>query len=185
MIYWYIVNKTNILNLDKTINLLHVAPERNLQKILKSFSNIEYVSGDLNPLVNWDVILDITDIKFKDNFFDVIICNHILEHIEDDRKAMRELFRVLRPKGIAILQVPISKNAKKTFEDFTITPPKERERYFGQKDHVRIYGKDYKNRLESIVFKVEFYDIKKELKIKYIRKYGLNENEILYVCKKL
>jgi len=103
LIYWYIVNKTNILNLDKTINLLHVAPERNLQKILKSFSNIEYVSGDFNLLVNCDVILDITDIKFKDNFFDVIICNHVLEHVKNDQKAMHELFRVLKPKGIAIL----------------------------------------------------------------------------------
>ena len=111
-IYWYIVNKTNILNLDKTINLLHVAPERNLQKILKSFSNIEYVSGDLNPLMNCDIKIDITDIKFKDNFFDVIICNHVLEHIKDDRKAMSESFRVLKPKGFAILQVPIPRNEK-------------------------------------------------------------------------
>ena len=119
--------------MNKTINLLHVAPERNLQKILKSFSNIEYVSGDLKPLVNCDVILDITDIKFKDNFFDVIICNHVLEHVKDDRKAMSELFRVLKPKGFAILQVPISKNAKETFEDFSITSPEKREKYLAKK----------------------------------------------------
>jgi len=186
LIYWYIVNKTNILNLDKTINLLHVAPERNLQKILKSFSNIEYVSGDLNPLVNCDVILDITDIKFKDNFFDVIICNHVLEHVKDDQKAMHELFRALKPKGIAILQVPISKVLKQTFEDFSIKTPEEREKYFGQKDHVRIYGsEDYRNRLEGVGFKVELYDVKKDLNIKNIIKYGLNKNEILYICWKL
>jgi len=142
LIYWYIVNKTNILNVDKTINLLHVAHERNLQKILKSFLNIEYVSGDFDPLVNCDVILDITDIKFKDNFFDIIICNHVLVHVKNDQKAMHELFRVLKPKGIAILQVPISKTARETFEDFLITTPGEREKYFGQKDHFRIYGKD-------------------------------------------
>ncbi len=166
MIYWYIVNKTNILNLDKTINLLHVAPERNLQKILRSFSYIEYISGDLNPSTDCDIRLDITNINFEDNFFDVIICNHVLEHIVDDRKAMHELFRVLKPKGIAILQVPISKTARETFEDFPIISPEEREKYFGQKDHVRIYGKDYKNRIESAGFKVELHDIKKDLNIR-------------------
>jgi ubiquinone/menaquinone biosynthesis C-methylase UbiE len=181
LIYWYIVNKTNILNLDKTINLLHVAPERNLQKILRSFSYIEYISGDLNPSTDCDIRLDITNINFEDNFFDVIICNHVLEHIIDDRKAISELFRVLRPGGFAILQVPISKNTKETFEDFSITSPEERERYFGQKDHIRIYGKDYKNRLESTGFKVELYDIKNDLSIQDIKKYGLNEEEILYI----
>jgi len=184
LIYWYIVNKTNILSPDKIINLLHFAPEKNLQKILKSFSHIEYVSGDLNPLVNFDVILDITDIKFKDNFFDAIICNHVLEHVKDDQKAMHELFRVLKPKGIAILQVPISKTARETFEDFSITTPEGREKYFGQKDHVRIYSKDYKNRLESVGFKVEMYDVKKDLSIQDMKKFGLNEEEILYTCGK-
>jgi len=97
---------------------------------------------------------------------------------------MHELFRVLRPKGFAILQVQISKKAKETFEDFSITSPEERKIYFGQKDHVRIYGKDYKKRLESIGFKVELYDIKKDLSIQDIKKYGLNEEEILYLGKK-
>ena len=98
---------------------------------------------------------------------------------------MRELFRVLRPEGFAILQVPISKKAKETFEDFSITSPEEKERYFGQKDHVRIYGQDYKRRLESVGFKVELYDIKSDLNIKEIKRYGLNREEILYVCRKL
>lgn len=184
MIYWYIVNKTNILNLDKTINLLHVAPERNLQKILKSFSNIEYVNGDLNQLMNCDIILDITDMNFEDNFFNVIICGYVLAHIEDDRKAMHELFRVLKPKGIAILQVPISKVLKQTFEDFSITSPEEREKYFRQQDHVRIYGQDYKNGLENVGFKLDLYDIKNDLSIKEIKRLALNQEEILYVCQK-
>jgi len=97
---------------------------------------------------------------------------------------MSELFRILKPEGFAILQVPISKKAKETFEDFSITSSEERERYFGQKDHVRIYGKDYKNRLESIGFKLELYDIKNDLSIQDIKKFGLNEEEILYICKK-
>ena len=115
----------------------------------------------------------------------MIICNHILEHIVDDRKAMYKLFRVLRPEGFAILQVPITKNAKETFEDLSITSPKERERYFGQKDHVRIYGKDYKKRLENVGFKVNLYDIKNDLSIQDIENYRLNREEILYVCRKL
>ena len=133
LIYWYIVNKTNILNLDKTINLLHIAPEKNLQKILKSFSHIEYISRDLNPSTDYDIRLDITDMSFKDNFFDVIICNYVLEHVKYDRKAMSELFRVLKPKGIAILQVPISKTAMETFEDFSMTTPEVRENILGKK----------------------------------------------------
>ena len=119
--------------------------------------------------MNCDVRLDITDMNFEDNFFDVIICNHVLEYVQDDRKAMSELFRVLRPEGFAILQVPISRNAKEIFEDFSITSPEEREKYFGQKDHVRVYGKNYKNRLENISFKSNLYDIKKDLNVKYIK----------------
>jgi len=146
-------------------------------------SKIRYISGDLNSLVA-DRKIDITNINFENDYFDFIICNHVLEHIADDQKAMRELFRVLRPGGEAILQVPISKYNKKTFEDFSIILPEEREKYFGQKDHVRIYGKDYKNRLERIGFKVELYDIKNDLNIQDIKKFGLNEEEILYIGKK-
>jgi len=185
LVYWYITKKSNILNSSKNIRLLHVAPEKNLQKMLKSFSHIEYISGDLNPLMNCDIRLDITDMNFEDNFFVVIICSHVLEHVMDDRKAMSELFRVLKPKGIAILQVPISKTVRETFEDFTITSPEEREKYFGQKDHVRIYGQDYKKRLQNIGFKVDLYDIKKDLKVKKCKKYGLSEKEVLYIGRKL
>jgi hypothetical protein len=97
---------------------------------------------------------------------------------------MHELFGVLRPGGIAILQAPISKNAKETFEDFTITTPEGREKYFGQEGHVRIYGRDYRERLESVGFKLNLYDIKNDLTIKEIKILGLNQKEILYVCKK-
>ena len=119
----YITERTNILNSSNNINLLHIAPEKNLRKILKSFLHIEYVSGDLNTLMDCDIRLDITDMSFEDNFFDVIICNYVLEHVKDDQKAMSELFRVLKPKGIAILQVLIFKALKETFEDFMITTP--------------------------------------------------------------
>jgi len=112
LIYWYIVNKTSILHSQKMIKLLHIAPEKNLQKVLKASTKINYISGDLNPLVNCDIRLDIADMDFEDDYFDFIICNHVLEHVQDDRKAMSELFRVLKPGGKAILQVPISKYNK-------------------------------------------------------------------------
>lgn len=152
--------------------------------MLEASSKIKYINSDLNPLVA-DRKIDITDINFGNDYFDFIICNHVLEHIRDDKKAMSELFRVLKPGGEAILQVPISKHNKKTFEDFSIILPEEREKYFGQKDHVRIYGKDYKKRLESVGFKVDLCDIKMFLSIKEIKKCGLNEEEILYLCRKL
>ena len=90
--------------------------------MLKTSSKIKYINGDLNPLVA-DRKIDITDINFENNYFDFIVCNHVLEHIQDDRKAMHELFKVLKPEGFAILQVPISKNVKENFEDFTIIAP--------------------------------------------------------------
>ena len=104
--------------------------------------------------------------------------------MKDDKKAINELFRVLKPGGEAILQVPISKYNKDTFEDFLITAPEEREKSFGQKDHVRIYGKNYPKILENIGFKVNLYDIKKDLNIRNIEKYGINKEEILYIGKK-
>ena len=184
LVYWYIVNKTNILHSQKIIKLLHIAPEKNLQKSFRALNKINYISGDLNPLVA-DRKIDITDIKFENNYFDFIICNHVLEHVKDDKKAMRELFRVLKPGGEAILQVPISKYNQETFEDFSITSPEEREKIFGQKDHVRIYGKDFQKRLENAGFEVNLYDIKKDLNIRNIEKYGLNKEEILYIGKKM
>jgi len=124
---------------------------------------------DLNPLVNCDLVFDITDMNFGDSCFDFIICNHVLEHIQDDRKVMSELFSVLKLGGEAILQAPISKYNKEAFEDFSIISPEEREKYFGQKDHVRIYGKDYKERLERVGIKLKLYDIKKDLSIQDIK----------------
>lgn len=183
LIYWYIVNKKNIFYSHKTINLLHIAPEKNLQKVFGASDKINYISGDLNPLVA-DRKIDITDIKFENNCFDFIICNHVLEHVKDDKKAMSELCRVLKTGGEAILQVPISKYNKETLEDSSITTPEEREKIFGQKDHVRIYGKDYQKKLENAGFEVNLYDIKKDLNIRNIEKYGLNKEEILYICYK-
>jgi predicted SAM-dependent methyltransferase len=179
--YLYLKNKTELF--DKNLKVLHVAPERNLQRVLMTCPNIDYLSVDLNsPLAM--VRMDITEIKYKDNSFDVLICNHVLEHIPDDRKAMSELYRVLKPAGWAILQVPISLLLNKTYEDSTVTTPEEREKVFGQSNHVRIYGKDYKDRLEKIGFSVEVYNFVSEFGESTTHKYGLLKEEDMYICSK-
>ena len=177
----YLKNKTEVF--CENLKVLHVAPERNLQRVLMTCPNIDYLSLDLNsPLAM--VKMDITEIKYEDNSFDVIICNHVLEHIPDDRKAMSELYRVLKPAGWAILQVPISLLLDRTYEDSTVTTPEGREKVFGQSNHVRIYGKDYKDRLEKIGFSVEVYNFAKEFGEPTIHKYGLSKEEDIYICSK-
>jgi len=104
------------------------------------------------------VNMDITDIQYSADSFDAVICNHVLEHIPNDRVAMKELHRVLRPDGWALLQVPISLNSETTYEDASITTPDGRERAFGQADHVRIYARDYVDRLRGAGFGVEVFD---------------------------
>lgn len=149
-----------ILFFDRETNLfdppqkkmLHIAPEPILMLKFKKSRHIDYLSADLyDP--NAMVKMDITDIQYPENSFDVIFCSHVLEHVMDDKKAMREFLRVLKPDGWALLQVPIM--AEKTIEDPTITDPQERLRVFGQHDHVRRYGKDYKDRLEETGFHVK------------------------------
>jgi len=132
--------------------VLHVAPEACLVGKLRERLGTNYITADLmDPRA--DISLDITDNPFRDNHFDVILCSHVLEHVPDDRKAMREFYRILKPSGWAIFMVPMF--TAPTFEDPTITDPKERERTFGQSDHVRKYGPDFLDRLRESGFKVE------------------------------
>ncbi len=172
-------------NKDKQIKLLHIAPESNLSKYLMAHTNVEYTAGDKRcegyayPDYVQDVdIMDLHDIA--DNTYDVLVCNHVLEHVPDDIVAMKELRRVIKPDGIAILQVPYAQNLEKTFEDKTILTPEARFEAYGQNDHVRLYGMDYKDRLESAGFRVKINEMSKD----YPAKYGLNCNENLFVCYK-
>ncbi|MEF2944483.1 MAG: class I SAM-dependent methyltransferase, partial [Phocaeicola dorei] len=123
--------------------------------------------------------MNVLDIPFKENSFDIVLCNHVLEHIENDQKAMQELYKVLKKTGIAILQVPIASDLAHTYENSSITEPELRIKHFGQKDHVRLYGMDYKTRLESVGFKVDMVNIADRYP-----KYGLNPFETLYICHK-
>lgn len=181
LLWLYFQHRTNLL--AGHLKMLHVAPEPVLQKKLSSLSNLDYVSADLDsPMA--EIKMDITDIEFPDHFFDAILCNHVLEHVMDDRKAMSELFRVLKPGGWAILQSPIDIKREKTFEDSEIISPDDRERLYGQGDHVRIYGRDYQERLEEQGFVVKVDDYVGTFDVKSIVKYGLMEDEAIYYCLK-
>ncbi len=168
---------------NKNISILHIAPEPKLSQVLLQQSFREYICGDLFTkgyeypahVKNMNVL----DLPFEDNHFDLFLCNHVLEHIPEDIKAMKEIFRVLKPGGHALLQVPISKNSPETVEDFTIEDPKKREELFGQFDHCRIYGQDYVTRLESVGFKVKRINISEKYK-----KFGLNPDEDIFYCEK-
>ena len=167
----------------KPAKVLHIAPEQAFYKRFKKLKNLDYITADLySPLA--DVKADITDLPFDDNEFDVIFCNHVLEHIPDDTKAMQELYRVMKSGGFGIFQVPLDENRKETFQDDSITDPDERTRIFGQYDHVRVYGTDYFDKLGSIGFKVEAVDFTKTMSDSEIDKFRLVKGELLPVVHK-
>ena len=177
----YLQNETDFFT--KNYKVLHIAPEQEFLRKFKKMKNLDYTSADLfSPIV--DVKADILDLPFEDESFDVIFCNHVLEHIEDDRKAMSELYRVMKKGGWGILQVPMKNSLEKTYEDFTITDPKERQKNFGQYDHVRWYGMDYFDRLKSVGFDAEANFYSQKFSDADIKKFGLNRNEILPIVRK-
>ena len=160
-----------------------MAPEQCFLSRFKKLSHIDLVTADLySPIV--DVKADICNLPFEENSFDIIFCNHVLEHIEDDKKAMQELYRVLKPGGFGIFQIPQDYTRPKTYEDFNITLPEERAKHFGQYDHVRIYGLDYFERLRSVGFKVNEVNYSQKLSQQEVDKFRLMKDEILPVCSK-
>jgi predicted SAM-dependent methyltransferase len=167
----------------KPYKVLHFAPEQAFYKRFKKLKNLEYTTTDLNsPLA--DVKADITKLPFEDESFDVILCNHVLEHIKEDTQAMKELLRVLKKGGWAIIQIPQDLDRKTTFEDDSITDQKERTKIFGQYDHVRIYGLDYFDKLKSIGFEVEPVEYTKRFSPTELDYYRLAEREIIPLVKK-
>lgn len=183
LIYMYLKHHTRFLNTPS--NILHFAPEIMLSHALKSVQGHTYISADIEE-ERADMMIDMTNISFDDNYFDLIVANHILEHIPDDKKALSELRRVLKTNGgEAILQVPISLNSQFTYEDPKITSEADRLKAFGQKDHVRIYGQDYHEKLISAGFEVNVFDWKscRKLNPKGKNKFGFIENEKVFVVK--
>jgi SAM-dependent methyltransferase len=181
-LFWlYLKNETAFFSAP--LRVLHFAPEQAFVKKFKKQKNLTYTTTDLNSPIA-DVKADICDLPFKDHSFDFIICNHVLEHIPNDTKAMQELYRVLAPKGTAIVQVPYDAKREITFEDNTITDQSERTRIFGQYDHLRVYGMDYFKKLSSIGFEVNALDYTATLSIEDIERYRLCRGELLPICKK-
>lgn len=136
---------------------------------------------DRRPFVEQQV--DITQIPFADNSYDAILCIHVLEHIEDDRKAINELFRVLKPGGWALISVPLNLN-QPTFEDPAIVDPQERKEFFGEEQHVRVYGNDFADRLRAAGFTVE-PDFAADLSLTTRQKFGLLDDENVFLCQKI
>jgi SAM-dependent methyltransferase len=181
LLWLYLINELKILASE--INLLSIAPDYATQTKLRSLTNVNYTSVDLeSPLAMQNE--DLTNLSLKDNSFDAILCYHVLEHIEDDKKALSELFRVLEPGGWAILQTPIDTDRKHTFEDFTITSPDERKKVYGQSDHVRIYGRDYSLKLKDAGFIVKEDTFINKFSETEITKYVLDKNETIFFCTK-
>ena len=175
LLWLYIQNK---IDSHMNIRLLHFAPEKSLKEKFSYVDNMVYITTDLYES-NVSINSDIQNLPFKESTFDAVICSHVLEHIPDDTKAMKEILRVMKNGGWAVLQVPINEDLEKTFEDPSIKSPSERLKYFGQEDHVRIYGKDYYNRLEQTGFDVKPDNFVQTLPPEKIKRYGLMENEII------
>ncbi len=183
LMWLFLKNETSFFTSSKKIKILHIAPEQCFLKIFKKQKNLDYITSDLESPIA-DVKADICNLPFKDDSFDVVFCNHVLEHIPDDKKAMQELFRVLKKGGFGVFQIPQDMSRENTFEDASITDKEERTKIFGQYDHVRVYGRDYFNKLRSVGFKVDEVDYTQRITPKELDRFCLMKNEILPVCYK-
>ncbi len=187
LVYLYLKKETSFF--QDNISVLHIAPEPALYDAIKKVKNVDYHPGTkYQEGFYYDSVIEVVDLmrlSFNDNRFDWILCNHVLEHISDDIMAMKELFRVLKPGGKGILQVPYSTKLERTYEDDRYQSSEEREEHFGQFDHVRIYGQDYADRLKSCGFEVSIVDQKSGLPgVENPEKYALNKKEQLFVVSK-
>ncbi|MBC7890637.1 MAG: methyltransferase domain-containing protein [Sphingobacteriaceae bacterium] len=181
LMYLFLKEKTDFFKSQKKV--LHVAPEYCFIDRFEAMKNLDYVTADIeSPLAK--VKMDIHHIPFAENTFDVAFCNHVMEHVDDDVQAMRELHRVLKPGGWAIIQSPQDWSRATTYEDARITDPKEREKHFWQDDHHRLYGRDYGRRLEKGGFEVQEDRFVMELPAAVVKRYALPKEEIVYWCRK-
>ncbi len=182
VMWLYLKNKSNFFTAPN-LKVMHIAPEQCFYPKFKAQKNLNYTTGDLvSPIA--DLHFDLHNIPLDDNQYDVIFCNHVMEHVKDDLQCMKELFRILKPGGWGIMQVPIDHSRTETYEDWSITDPKEREKHFWQYDHVRLYGLNYPKRLEEAGFRVEIVDFSKELPTEKFERYRIPKTELLYVVHK-
>lgn len=181
LMWLYLKEKTNFFTAN--LKVLHIAPEHCFIKRFEALNNLDYITADIeSPLAK--VKMDVHEIPFPDNTFDVSFCNHVMEHVDDDIKAMSEIRRVLKPGGWAIIQSPIDYRIEKSFSDPTATTPALREKIYGQNDHVRQYGRDYAQILEKAGFNVVEDDYVMKMDPAKAQRYGLDKNEYIYFCQK-
>lgn len=181
LLWLYLKRETDFFTAP--LRLLHFAPEQAFHRRFRRMPNLEYTTTDLNsPLA--DVKADICQLPFKDNSFDVILCNHVLEHIPDHRQALSELYRVMKPGGWGVFQVPQDLDRETTFEDPGITDPQERRRIFGQYDHVRVYGRDYFDILRQAGFMAEGVDYTRGFTPEQLERYRLAPGELIPLVRK-
>ena len=182
MMWLFLKERTNFFTAE--LKVLHIAPELCFIKRFEKIHQENYITADLeSPLAK--IKLDVLDMPFDADRFNVVFCNHVMEHVDDDIKAMSELYRVLKPGGWGIVQVPLFYPLpEKTYEDSTITSPKERELVFGQDDHVRLYGKDYIDRLKSVGFEAEEIWVNNDLSKEKTIRYALPLDEPIFYVRK-
>jgi SAM-dependent methyltransferase len=181
LLWLYLQRETDFFKVP--LKVLHFAPEQAFYRRFRALKNIEYTTTDLDsPLA--DVRADICHLPFDNNSFDVILCNHVLEHIPQDDLAMQELYRIMRPGGWGIFQVPQDIKRTTTYEDDRVTDKTERARIFGQYDHVRIYGLDYFDKLRKAGFRVKEVDFTAGITPEEVERYRLAQGELLPVVYK-
>jgi SAM-dependent methyltransferase len=156
------------------LDMLHAAPEPVLERRLRALGGVRYTAGSLFPSGD-QVRIDLTEIPFPAESFDIVVCNHVFDEIPDDRHALAEIHRVLRPGGRLVTQTPVDKRREHTYEDASLPPARRRE-VFQTADDVRIYGLDFRDRLAEPGFDVELIDYAGELDRATVERYGLVEH---------
>ncbi len=183
LLWLYLKQKTNFFTAKK-LDVLHIAPEQCFLKRFREQANLKYLTGDIvSPLA--DVKFDLHHAPFEENSFDVIFCNHVMEHVDDYNQCMRELYRIMRPGGWGIFQVPMDYDRELTYEDKSITSEEDRLTHYWQKDHVRLFGMDYPDHLRKAGFTVIEEHLQKEIGQLLTIRYCLPDYEPIYLCKKI
>ena len=177
LIWLFLEEKTTFFT--NPMRVLHVAPEQCFEERFKKMTNLEYITADIeSPIADYKC--DVQNLPFKEDEFDAVICNHVLEHVDDDTRAMSEILRVLKPGAFAVILVPLDFSRKKTYEDPAITTTRDRTKHFLQYDHKRLYGLDFPQRLKKVGFIIPESNYFDELDEGKRKRYALPKIEYMY-----